>query len=294
MTTKEDGSPTIVAASAPRPWPRPFSKEVWHVEEEPDGTGRIWMSNKGRILWKAPKVEDAVTFEERTLPTESSGIEQLARDLDTPADAQWRKFYHRLDIEVESGEEVRDFPSAPSAPTEIEGVDSDEEAADSPRAQCGFAGTQEMRKSEAVVNTVVSEGPRLNQEKSMSGECCVTHQETLQSTAQGHVYQANPVSAIEEEAKSNAAPFPSKKESDNEECLTQKDVESPEGESARQVKSTDVLEMSDAERERLMVMPLKFDDVDSMVSAPPKLLRAPSFAASSTFSSSASSTSKSQ
>ena len=62
MTTREDGSTTLVAASAPRPWPRPLAKEVWHIEEEPDGPGRIWMISKGRIMWNAPTGEDAVTF----------------------------------------------------------------------------------------------------------------------------------------------------------------------------------------------------------------------------------------
>ena len=84
MTTRDDGNTTIVAASAPRPWPRPFNKEVWHIEEEPSGPGRIWMSNKGRILWNAPSDEGTVTFEERALPSESSGIEQRILDLDTP------------------------------------------------------------------------------------------------------------------------------------------------------------------------------------------------------------------
>ena len=76
------------------------------------------MSNKGRILWNAPNEEDTVTFEERTLPSESSGIEQRVLDLDTPTDTHWRKFFHRLDVET----------------------DSEEEAADSPRAQCGYTG----------------------------------------------------------------------------------------------------------------------------------------------------------
>ena len=76
------------------------------------------MSNKGRILWSAPSYEDDVTFEERTLPSECSGIEQRVLDLDTPTDTHWRKFFHRLDVEP----------------------DSEEEAADSPSVQCGYTG----------------------------------------------------------------------------------------------------------------------------------------------------------
>ena len=51
------------------------------------------MSNKGRILWNAHNDEDTVTFEERALPSESSGIEHRVFDLDTPTDAQWREFF---------------------------------------------------------------------------------------------------------------------------------------------------------------------------------------------------------
>ena len=59
-----------------------------------------------------------MTFEERALPSEGSGIEQRVLDVDTPTDTHWRQFFHRLDVET----------------------DSEEEAADRPRAQCGYTG----------------------------------------------------------------------------------------------------------------------------------------------------------
>ena len=98
------------------------------------------MSNKGRILWSAPSDEDAVTFEEITLPSECSGIEQQVLDLDTPTDTHWRKFLRCLDVET----------------------DSEEAAADSPRAQCGYtgvsAGMQRELKSTAVAQATETSG----------------------------------------------------------------------------------------------------------------------------------------
>ena len=68
MTTKEDGSHTMVAVSGPRPWPRPDCKEVWHLEEEPNGDNTVWISNKGRLIWTPPDNTEVVTFEERNYP----------------------------------------------------------------------------------------------------------------------------------------------------------------------------------------------------------------------------------
>ena len=86
MTTREDGHTTIVAAPAPRPWPRPFNKEVWHIVEQPNGPGQKWMSSKGRSLWSAPSEQDAVTFEERTEPDQLPGLENRICDIDSPED----------------------------------------------------------------------------------------------------------------------------------------------------------------------------------------------------------------
>ena len=66
------------------------------------GRGRIWMNTKGRILWNAPSDEDAVTFEEQSLPSERSGVEPFVLDLGTPTDTQWWAFYHRLAVEEDS------------------------------------------------------------------------------------------------------------------------------------------------------------------------------------------------
>ena len=92
------------------------------------------MINKGRILWSAPSDEDAVTFEERTLPSECSGIEQRVRDVDTPTDTHWRKFFHRLDVEM----------------------DSEDEAANSPRVHCGHTGDP-AGMQDGITGTVVAQ-----------------------------------------------------------------------------------------------------------------------------------------
>ena len=68
LVQREDGTSTIIAASGPRPWPKMDNKETWHLEKEPDGDKRVWISNKRRIRWKTPAEEDRVTFEERTEP----------------------------------------------------------------------------------------------------------------------------------------------------------------------------------------------------------------------------------
>ena len=109
MATREDGTPTISAVSGPRPWPKGEPKDRWHIEEEPGGDKRIWMSNKGRILWQAPEPEEAVTFEERTDPEETTGIEEKVRDLENQEDRQWRRIHHCFDAEedLEVDEELQ-------------------------------------------------------------------------------------------------------------------------------------------------------------------------------------------
>ena len=65
LAQRDNGDTKIVATSGPLPWPTK-QKEVWRLEEEPEGQGQIWMRNEGRVLWHPPEEEDAVTFEERT------------------------------------------------------------------------------------------------------------------------------------------------------------------------------------------------------------------------------------
>eukprot|EP00975_Prorocentrum_lima_P070081 12929938-Prorocentrum_lima.AAC.1 len=61
---------SIVVASAPTPWPREDVKETWKIEEEPNGKQRIWIINKGRIMWNPPEKNECITFEERPFPDE--------------------------------------------------------------------------------------------------------------------------------------------------------------------------------------------------------------------------------
>ena len=69
--------------------------------EQPGGDGQVWLSNRGNVLWRLPDEEEAVTFEERTLPEYGRGVDQTILDLETPNDAQWRKLYYGLTMETE-------------------------------------------------------------------------------------------------------------------------------------------------------------------------------------------------
>ena len=83
----------IVVASAPYTWPSEEEKESWRLVEQPEGEGRIWVSNKGRVEWKVPE-DDLVTFEERHAPGEVE--ERIDLDMhrnDSPEEKEWMKFY---------------------------------------------------------------------------------------------------------------------------------------------------------------------------------------------------------
>ena len=53
-----------------------------------------------------PDESDVVTFEERTEPERLSGVEQRVRDMETPEDGEWRRFYHSLEVEAEPEEDI--------------------------------------------------------------------------------------------------------------------------------------------------------------------------------------------
>eukprot|EP00975_Prorocentrum_lima_P061602 12880846-Prorocentrum_lima.AAC.1 len=61
------GHVSIVVASAPSPWPHEYVEETWTIEEEPHGKQRIWISNKGRIVWNPPDENECITFDMNTL-----------------------------------------------------------------------------------------------------------------------------------------------------------------------------------------------------------------------------------
>ena len=86
MATREDGSQTIAAVSGPRPWPNTVNKDMWHLESDPDGEGKVWISNKGRVRWAPPVADDAVTFEERNYPDPQVGIDHMIVDLESVDD----------------------------------------------------------------------------------------------------------------------------------------------------------------------------------------------------------------
>eukprot|EP00975_Prorocentrum_lima_P038825 8156289-Prorocentrum_lima.AAC.1 len=46
---RPNGNTSIVVASAPNPWPHEDAKEMWKIEEGPNGKQRIWISNTRRI-----------------------------------------------------------------------------------------------------------------------------------------------------------------------------------------------------------------------------------------------------
>ena len=115
MTQTIDEDYQIVATYAPLPWPKE-TKEIWKIEEEPQGNGRVWISDAGRILWHPPMEDDTVTFEERTLPKEMDGIEQLIRSKEMEGEMQWRRFYHGLS-NMESDKEEEEMSERPSAHT---------------------------------------------------------------------------------------------------------------------------------------------------------------------------------
>ena len=65
LTKKDDGKSRKIAASGPRSWPNQRPKETWHLNEEPNLHGRVWISRMGRIMWSAPQGSDVVTVEDR-------------------------------------------------------------------------------------------------------------------------------------------------------------------------------------------------------------------------------------
>ena len=110
------------------------------------------MSSTGRILWTAPDEEDAVTFEERTFPTEKEGIEQLVLDLDTPSDGQWRQFYHSLEMEMDIDEELAESPRVPSGAVEASSASIGSKLLGAPGALME-AGTREVMDGGVVTNS---------------------------------------------------------------------------------------------------------------------------------------------
>ena len=108
MSTREDGETTTVAATGPIPWPNTETDGTWHVEQEPGGDTRTWMSNTGILMWTPPDPEETVTCEERTDPDGRTGVEQLVLDMDSYEDRHWRRCYHTLEVESASEEEVDD------------------------------------------------------------------------------------------------------------------------------------------------------------------------------------------
>ena len=76
-SSTSNGATTITAVSGPRPWPTLDRKEKWHLEELPDGERRVWLSNKGRVLWNPPGQEAMVTSEGRRYPEATEGVERL-------------------------------------------------------------------------------------------------------------------------------------------------------------------------------------------------------------------------
>ena len=49
LVQRDDGDTRIIATSGPLPWPKE-NKEVWKLEEEPEGPGRVWISNEGKLF----------------------------------------------------------------------------------------------------------------------------------------------------------------------------------------------------------------------------------------------------
>eukprot|EP00975_Prorocentrum_lima_P032444 6813632-Prorocentrum_lima.AAC.1 len=61
---RPNGNASIVVASAPTPWPHEDVKETWKMEEEPNGKQKLWISNKGGIMWNPPDEHECITCEE--------------------------------------------------------------------------------------------------------------------------------------------------------------------------------------------------------------------------------------
>ena len=67
------GKLTLVAASAPIPWPLNINErnQKWSVIEKPNSTTRVWIGSLGGIIWDGGPERmrnELVTFEERTCP----------------------------------------------------------------------------------------------------------------------------------------------------------------------------------------------------------------------------------
>ena len=65
---------------------------MWHIEEEPNGDKKVWISNKGRLIWTPPDNTEVVAFEERNYPDLNSGIEQGILYMGTEDVRQRRRF----------------------------------------------------------------------------------------------------------------------------------------------------------------------------------------------------------
>ena len=54
---KGTGGMTIISTSAPMPWPGGTEKETWQIQTNPGGEGTVFVSSKGRLLWRTPSEE---------------------------------------------------------------------------------------------------------------------------------------------------------------------------------------------------------------------------------------------
>ena len=135
------------------------------------------MSSKGRILWNAPEEEEAATFEERTLPADVSGIEQRVMDFDTSIDMQWRRFFHRLDVETDSEDESACDPEAQGGSTgALTGVE----------AQCGSTGALTEVVGDGTSGDKAAESPGYTMDDE-DHHAILAHAQ-LQSDVKGHKY----------------------------------------------------------------------------------------------------------
>ena len=59
-------------------------------------------------MWTPPGPEETVTCEDRTDPGGRTGVEQLVLDMESSEDRSWRRFYHALEVEQDSEEDVEE------------------------------------------------------------------------------------------------------------------------------------------------------------------------------------------
>ena len=74
------------------------------MEQSPEGEGRVWLNNKGRVIWSVPDEDETVTFQERNFPEAQNGIEKVVIGMESTEDRQWRRFYHSLEVSQDAEE----------------------------------------------------------------------------------------------------------------------------------------------------------------------------------------------